>query len=432
MRFRWRHRYLVLLILFAIYLLCYMDRMIMAAAIPFIASEFHLSAMEMGGILSAFFFSYALCQIPAGLLADRFGPRLMTTIGIAWWTVFTALTGLCNSLGLMLVVRVAFGVGEALFPPAAFKALSAWFPKREVGRATGLMMTTNALGPALAPLFVAAVMAAWGWRAIFTSLFIPGIAMAIFGWIYIRNSPKDSKHVSDIELEEIGTSEKTSSASAGKADFAGLVKTPLVWWCFVTLFVFSIASWGIMSWFPTYLLKARGLSTARMGIMASVPFLVGTIAYCITGFLSDKFFRNRRELLVVLGCIVAAIFAYMTAHAETVETAVFYQTIGYFFSTMAGCSLYTIPNVALPNKVVGSAIGFVNAAGQLAGFLSPLIVGYILTRTNNDFNVVFHLFVGCFLLASVSAWFINTRTDRSDTAALTGGAEVTAQNQAAG
>ncbi|CAG9250156.1 Major facilitator superfamily MFS_1 [Burkholderia diffusa] len=432
MSFRWRHRYFVLLILFALYLLCYMDRMIMAAAIPFIAAEFHLSAMQMGGILSAFFFSYALCQIPAGLLADRFGPRLMSTIGITWWTIFTALTGLCNSLGLMLVVRVAFGVGEALFPPAAFKALSAWFPKRQLGRATGLMMTTNALGPALAPLFVAAVMAAWGWRAIFTSLFIPGIALATLGWLYVRNSPKDSKHVSEAELEEISDSEKASSVSSGKADFAGLLKTPLVWWCFITLFVFSIASWGIMSWFPTYLLKARGLSIARMGIMASVPFLVGTIAYCVTGFLSDKFFRNRRELLIVLGCIVAAVFAYLTAHAETAETAVFYQSIGYFFSTMAGCSLYTIPNVVLPNKVVGSAIGVVNAAGQLAGFLSPLIVGYILTMTNNDFNVVFHMFVGCFLVAAVSAWFINTNMGRGETEAQTVDTGVAAQSQTAG
>lgn len=432
MSFRWRHRYFVLLVLFALYLLCYMDRMIMAAAIPFIAAEFHLSAMQMGGILSAFFFSYALCQIPAGLLADRFGPRLMSTIGITWWTIFTALTGLCNSLGLMLVVRVAFGVGEALFPPAAFKALSAWFPKRQLGRATGLMMTTNALGPALAPLFVAAVMAAWGWRAIFTSLFIPGIALATLGWFYVRNSPKDSKHVSEAELEEISDSEKASSVSSGKADFAGLLKTPLVWWCFITLFVFSIASWGIMSWFPTYLLKARGLSIARMGIMASVPFLVGTIAYCVTGFLSDKFFRNRRELLIVLGCIVAAVFAYLTAHAETAETAVFYQSIGYFFSTMAGCSLYTIPNVVLPNKVVGSAIGVVNAAGQLAGFLSPLIVGYILTMTNNDFNVVFHMFVGCFLVAAVSAWFINTNMGRGETEAQTVDTGVAAQSQTAG
>jgi nitrate/nitrite transporter NarK len=235
--------------------------------------------------------------------------------------------------------------------------------------------------------------------------------MAVCGWIYIRNSPKDSKHVSEIELEEIGNIEKTSPAPAGKADFAGLLKTPLVWWCFVTLFIFSIASWGIMSWFPTYLLKARGLSTARMGIMASVPFLVGTIAYCITGYLSDKFFRNHRERPVIIGCVVAAIFAYLTAHATTAEMAVFYQTIGYFFSTVAGCSLYTIPNATLPNKVVGSAIGLVNSAGQLAGFLSPLIVGYILTRTNNDFNAVFHLFVACFALASVSAWFINTRKD---------------------
>jgi sugar phosphate permease len=414
MRLRWRYRYFVLLILFAIYLLCYMDRMIMAAAIPFIANEFHLSPMEMGGILSAFFFSYALCQIPGGILADRFGSRLMITIGIGWWTIFTALTGLASSLGSMLGVRVAFGIGEGLFPPAAFKALSAWFPKREVGRATGLMMTTNALGPALAPLFVTAVVAVWGWRAIFTSLFVPGILIALCAWIYVKDAPKDSKYVSKEELDEIGSSEIALTEAGDKMGFSELIKMPLVWWCFVTLFIFSIASWGIMSWFPTYLLKARGISTAKMGIMASVPFLVGTVAYCITGYMSDKFFRKRRELPVIIGCAVAALFAYLTANAATVEMAVFYQTVGYFFSTVAGCSLYTIPNATLPSRVVGSAIGLINSAGQLAGFLSPLIVGYILTKTNNNFGTVFNLFVGCFALASISAWRIRVREHGGD------------------
>jgi nitrate/nitrite transporter NarK len=111
---------------------------------------------------------------------------------------------------------------------------------------------------------------------------------------------------------------------------------------------------------------------------------------------------------------VAALFAYLTANAATVEMAVFYQTVGYFFSTVAGCSLYTIPNATLPSRVVGSAIGLINSAGQLAGFLSPLIVGYILTKTNNNFGTVFNLFVGCFAVASISAWRIRVREHGGD------------------
>src|ERR1700761_3529145 len=120
MKTRFSHRYVVLAILFFVYLLSYMDRMIMASALPFISTEFNLSPVQMGWILSAFFFSYALFQIPSGLLADKFGSRIMMTVAVVWWTIFTALTGLCTSLTVLLVVRVAFGLGEALFPPAAF------------------------------------------------------------------------------------------------------------------------------------------------------------------------------------------------------------------------------------------------------------------------------------------------------------------------
>src|SRR4051812_20664517 len=125
----WKHRYTILGILSCAWLLCYVDRMVMATAIPFIAKDLHLSPLVMGGVLSAFFAGYALMQIPGGLLADRFGPRAVLTASIAWWSVLTALTGMVPGLTAMLVIRTLFGVGEGPFPSSAAKALSNWFPR---------------------------------------------------------------------------------------------------------------------------------------------------------------------------------------------------------------------------------------------------------------------------------------------------------------
>lgn len=161
---------------------------------------------------------------------------------------------------------MAFGLGEGVFPPAAFKTISAWFPKKEVARANGCMLTTNSLGPALAPLFVTGVVATWGWRSVFVGLFFPGIIIAALVWLYVANSPKQSKYMTEEELA--GYKEDEDAAAAGaftgpKSSIGEVVRMPTVWWCFFTLFFYNIAFWGIASWLPTYPLKARGLSVPR-------------------------------------------------------------------------------------------------------------------------------------------------------------------------
>src|SRR5688572_4584344 len=120
----WKHRYSVLSVLFFTYLLCYLDRMVMATAIPFIAEDFNLSRTAMGGVLSAFFVGYAVMQIPGGLLADRFGSQIILTITIIWWSIMTALTGVVGSLAALLAIRLLFGIGEGPFPPACSKAVA--------------------------------------------------------------------------------------------------------------------------------------------------------------------------------------------------------------------------------------------------------------------------------------------------------------------
>lgn len=173
----WRQRYAVVSVLFLVWVTSYLDRMVMATAIPYMADDFGLKPVTMGVVMSAFFIGYALCKIPGGILADRFGSRKVMLLGVACWSVFTVLTGFATSLVSLLVIRVLFGVGEGIFPAASYRALCNWFPKKERGLATGSMMSSNSFGPALAPLFVVAIMASWGWHMVFISLFMPGLFM---------------------------------------------------------------------------------------------------------------------------------------------------------------------------------------------------------------------------------------------------------------
>ena len=411
----WKHRYVVLIIIFAAYLLCYMDRMVMASAIPFIADEFHLTPLAMGGVMSAFFLTYAIFQIPGGILADKFGSRPVLALGIMWWSVFTALTGVANSLTSMVAIRLCFGVGEGVFPPSAFKTVASWFPKKEIGRASGFMLATNGLGPALAPLFVSALMIAWGWRSVFYSLFVPGLIVTLLVVSYVKSSPNESKYMSSEELADY-KEDNAQLTKGSKVSIYKLLRTPLIQWCVLTLFFFNIAFWGIANWLPTYLLKSRGFGISQMGIGASLPFMTGTIGYYVSGHLSDKVFKTNRQTLIIVGAIGGAVFTYLTMAASSGVMAVIWQMIGFFFITIATAAIYTLPVAGLPSGAAGSAIGIVNTAGQIAGFLSQLLVGYILSKTHGNFNIAFYLIIVCLLLAAFLASRIKQYHFRGGTA----------------
>ncbi len=150
----------------------------MSVSLPYIGKDLNLDTTQQGLIISAFFIGYAAFQIPGGLLADKFGSRKIMAIGIAWWSVFTSLTGAVLTLPLMLAVRFFFGVGEGCFPSASWKMISTYFPSKERGRATAIQSTVNTLGPALAVVVAASIIGAFGWHMVFIVLGIPGLFIA--------------------------------------------------------------------------------------------------------------------------------------------------------------------------------------------------------------------------------------------------------------
>jgi sugar phosphate permease len=404
---RWKFRYTVVGILFVTWIVSYMDRMVMSAAIPYIAKEWNLSPSAMGVILSAFFAGYALCQVPGGILADKFGPRRLATIGLVWWSTFTAITGFATSLANMVWIRVAFGIGEGLYPGGALKLISIWFPLKERATANAFMNSSNALGPALAPLFVAVIMAAWGWRTVFYTLFVPGLIMALFIWVYVRDKPSESRHVTEAELAEITSKEPQLGSLAKKAGFLEVMKVPIIWQCFLIWMLFDVMFWGFVSWLPSYLVRQRGFELVKMGITASLPFFAGTIGLNLGGWISDKFFVGKRKQWIIMANLISALFLYLTYTVESANTAVVFQTFAGLFICMAFAGIWALPMNVIPSSIMGTAGGFINLGGQIAGFCSPMIMGFLIQAAGGKFDTAFMFLMGGAIASSMVALTVN-------------------------
>jgi sugar phosphate permease len=383
-----------------------MDRIAISIAIPYISVDYNLSPLEMGLVMSIFYVGYSLTQIPGGILADIFGVRKVATVAMVWWSIFTAITGAAANLTQMLFARFFFGLGEGVFPACSFKTIAVWFPKSERARAAAIMLSSNSFGAALAPLAVVGIVSLWGWRAVFYTLFLPGIFMSVLFWIFITDKPSKSPRVSPEELVEIeGSDVSIAKASNVKGQLLKALIEPNILKCFFVLFTFDIALWGFTTWLPTYLVKARGLSMAQMGVAASLPFLAGAVGCILGGWMSDKFFSRDRRIPVIGAQLVSALLLYLTFTAKSETMLVLYETLGGFFLMFSLSAVWALPVSIVPKELMGVSGGFINLAGQIAAFLSPIVIGYLVGAQSGNFG---HAFM--FLIASLVVSCVLTLT----------------------
>jgi sugar phosphate permease len=398
--FRWKARHTVLSILFISWIVSFMDRMVMSVAIPYIAVDFHLSPLAMGGVMGVFFAGYSISQIPGGLLADIIGVRRVATIAMLWWSAFTAITGAAANLTQILIARFVFGLGEGVYPACVFKTIAVWFPKKERATANGIRFAAGPLGTALSPLAVVGIMSFWSWRTVFYSLFLPGVLISLLVWIFIPDKPSESSRVSSeelVEIEERGV--VATQDSETKVNLLGILKEPNVLKYFFVLFSFDIAYWGFTTWLPTYLVKARGFSMAQMGIAASLPFFAGTVACILGGWVSDKYFSSNRRTPIVATQLISAFLLYLTFTANSTTMLVICQTLAGLCLNFFFTAFWALPMNTVPKEVMGVASGFINMAGQIAAFTSPIIVGYLVGAAGGNYDLSFKLLVASLLVS---------------------------------
>jgi Sugar phosphate permease len=377
-RFRWKSEHTALAIVFIIWMVSYLDRMVMSTAIPYIAKDFNLSTAEMGVVLSAFFAGYALCQIPGGILSDRFGARKVLVFAIVWWSIFTFVTGMATGLLMLIIIRLFFGIGEGLGPSATWKILATWTPASKRGKANSIMLSTNSLGPAIAPLVVVAVMAAWGWQTVFYALSLPGLLVAAWVWFALPDNPADKKGITQEELDALKDDHKSEVPVQADLTFWQVATQPAVWKSFLLLFCSNTAVWGYMAWLPTYLVKNRGMEMAQMGFNASLPFFAGFIGAIVTGYLIDGRLKNHRIAFVVVVQLLMASFLYLMYTTTDQSLLLAFNIITGFFCFCCMAVTFSMPMMILPKDIVGRAMGIVNTGGQLAAFTAPVVMGFLI------------------------------------------------------
>ena len=328
----------------------------------------------------------------------------MAAAAMLWWSIFTATTGAVVSITQMLIVRFTFGLGEGVFPACAFKTIAVWFPKRERATASAIMLASNSLGIALSPLVVVAIMSVWGWRNVFYSLFIPGIAMAMLFLRFVPNSPLERAHGAQGASTDSPRRDAVFRDNAKvKPSFLKVVKERYMLRYFFAYFFFAIATWGFTTWLPTYLVTARNLSMSQMGMAASLPFLIGSIGSVLGGWMSERTFKSNRRTAIVLAAWLSALSLYLTFHAKTLVVLVVCQTSAGFFLMFFVSSFWALPVNTVPENLMGLASGAINTAGQIAAFISPLILGFIVDAAKGDYKWAFLLLVTSLVVSSAIA-----------------------------
>jgi sugar phosphate permease len=376
--------------------------MVMAVSIPYIAKDFHLSPVQMGVVMSAFFLGYSLFQIPGGILADKIGAQRVMVGALVWWSIFTGFTGMVSGLKSMLCMRILFGAGEGIFPGATKKSIAHWFPVGDRSTANAIMLSSNALGPALAPLFVAAVISTWGWRAVFLSLFVPGLIVVFFLRRYVKDSPENSKFVDAQELAEIKSVEPKLKPD-GEVTWWSSLQSWRVWQCFLMYFAFDITLWGFASWLPTYLIRVRGFALVKMSVAASLPFFAGTVGLIAGGWASDRWFPNHRKIPIIITQLLGAFFLYLTYTVASPQGAVVYQTLAGGFLYMGMGAFWALPMSIIPKTVMGTASALVTMGGQLAGLISPMTIGYLVQISGGSFNTAFMFLIAGTVISTMIA-----------------------------
>jgi ACS family glucarate transporter-like MFS transporter len=398
-----KHRYLVLLMITLGIAVNYMDRATMSVALPSIKEEFGLSPAISGVLLSAFFWTYASGQLPMGYLAGRLGPRKMIALSALTFGLATIGMGFAWGVTSIIVLRLLLGIGEAPGFPAAAQAVSQWFPRSERGFASGTFNNGNPIGSTLSVPLVALLISWTGWRHAFVVAGLLAVVYAIVWWFFYR-SPTESKQLSKAELDYIQADGEASAKGAVQDDLSwpALFKQRTIWAMMIGFFCVNFCAYFFITWFPSYLVSTYNLSLLKLGFLGMIPGIASMIGGWTGGLVSDWLVRRGTDLTVARKvCLVGGLLGTSTIGlavlSPTVGMALLALSASYFSSTFAAASVWCLPgDVAPANHHVGSIGGIQNAAANLAGIISPILMG-VITGITSSFELPL-IIAGCVAL----------------------------------
>jgi sugar phosphate permease len=382
-RIRWNVMFLVFLIV----TVSYLDRTNLSVAAPTLQQELHLTPTQLGLILSAFSWSYAVAQIPAGMIASWLKPRRTYLYALWLWCILLAATTTATSFGAWILFRIPFGLAEAITWPAASVLLSRWFPRIEYSQAMALQNLGLIVGAAVAPPLVAFIIAFWGWQAAFI---VTGLIAGILGTAFYfstKDDPADDPRVSPDELAWIRHDQTAiDNAPPPKGFIPMLLGRPSLWAAGIANFGLDFINFMFLTWYPTYLTEKYHMSLGRMGVMAMEPYILGLVTVLGAGWLVRALTDGgmdsvpARRMVIFGGLLLGTISLIAAVNVSNLYASVTAMSLGYAFVMSILGPMWSTPAEIAGPKGVGFASGFVNFVGNVGGIGSPILMGVVLQR----------------------------------------------------
>ena len=366
-----QHRWRMVGLLSLSVLINYVDRGNLSVAAPVLALELSVSPAQLGLLFSAFFWTYAIGQIPAGLLADRFSVNRLYAGGYLLWCVATLLTGFAHSITALLVLRLLLGLGESVVYPACSQLVVRNFSEQERGRANSLIDVGTKAGPALGTLLGGLVVAYWGWRMLFVAAGVVGMSWLVPWHLWSERTselPRQSSKSGPSMLQIIGRRD-TLGTSLG-------------------LFCYGYVWYFLLSWLPSYLIMERHFSIRAMAFFGTLPFCASGLSALVCGWTSDRLIAHGmsatrvRKGFVVTGLLLCTMVL-PAAMVHSVPFAMGLLTAACCAMGLFSSNVWAITQTLAGPLAAGKWSGMQNAAGNLGGVASPLVTGLIVSRTHS-------------------------------------------------
>ena len=409
-----RVRWLLVFGLFFLSAVAYIDRINIAIAGNSIASEFHLTNVQLGSLTSAFLMGYALFQTIGGWLADRLGPRRVLTAGVLLWGVFTALTTAVSSkiafaVFYLAAVRFLLGAGEAVMFPASNQFVSRWIPTQERGIANGIIFAGVGVGAGVTPGLISYLIVHYGWRWSFWASALLGLIAGTAWYFFARDAPEEHQHVSPMELAHIQAG-RTASPQKSRGGFPwNILENKDVWAVTLAYFCYGYIAWIFFTWFFIYLRNVRGLDLKASASYTTLLFL--TMAACspIGGAISDKLTklygkRIGRCGIAVFALLLTAVFLAFGSQVQSARLASIVLAGGAGALYLSQSSFWSV-TADIAAESSGSVSGFMNMGNQIGGALTASLTPAIASRLG--WSASFHVAAGLALVGAVAWLFVD-------------------------
>jgi ACS family glucarate transporter-like MFS transporter len=368
-------------------------------------ADLGLTEVQMGYAFAAFAWGYALFEIPGGWFGDWLGPRRVLMRIVIWWSFFTMATGWVGGFASLLVTRFMFGAGEAGCFPSLAKVFTAWLPPTERPRAIGVMWLSARWGGALTPLLVVWVISAASWRRAFEIFGAAGLVWAFCFYSWYRDDPREHQAVNASELELLKGSEQNTRGHA-RVPWGKLLRSRTVWLLWIQYFCFSYGWYFYITWLPTYLEEARGVTLTRGALLSGVPLFFGGIGSMLSGSVAAWLSRHcvnvatTRRTLAYSGYLGAAGMLVLSIYIRDPFWAMISMGLASFSLDLAlpGC-WNTCMDVG--GRFAGTLSGSMNMMGNLAGGVAPVAVAYILRFTHRNWPTTFWISAAIYVLGGL-------------------------------